>query len=436
MPIVAIVGRPNVGKSTFFNKMSGKRLAIVQDEPGVTRDRIYADAEWCGYNFTMIDTGGIDLRSGGDMPKAIFRQASEAIELADVIVMMTDGKEGLMPADYDAAEILRGCKKPVILVVNKLDNFDTDALYDFYKLGLGEPFPLSAEQGLNTGDLLDKIVAYFTKSEAAEEKGVKIAVVGKPNAGKSSLVNRLLGKERVIVSDTAGTTRDAIDTPFIYGGRDYVIIDTAGIRRKRSIESASVESYSVLRAFEAIRRADVAVLVLDAAEEISEQDTRIAGYIHDSMKPSVIAVNKWDLIEKDTFTIEKYNTALQKEFAFMSYFKSITISAKTGRRADKLMDIVDEAYASAGRRIPTGALNDIINAAIATTEPPSYKGRKLKITYSAQAGVYPPVFVMKVNDAKLMHFSYLRYLENSIRAAADFSGTPIKIVLRNNSGKE
>ncbi len=435
MPIVAIVGRPNVGKSTFFNKMSGTRLAIVQDEPGVTRDRIYADVEWCGYNFTMVDTGGIDLKATDDITKAIFAQAAEAIDVADVIVMMTDGREGLMPADYDAAGVLRGCNKPVILVVNKLDTADTSAMYDFYKLGLGEPFALSAEQGLNTGDLLDVIVSHFPKSAAREEKGLKIAVVGKPNAGKSSLVNRLVGKERMIVSNVAGTTRDAIDTPFTRNGKDYIIIDTAGIRRKRSIEDASVESYSVLRAFEAIRRADVAILVLDAGEDISEQDTRIAGFIHENLKPSVIAINKWDKVEKDTFTIEKYNEALSREFAFMSYFKSITMSALTGQRTDKLLETAEDAYANAGRRISTGALNDIINAAAATTEPPSYKGRKLKIMYSAQAAVYPPTFVLKVNDSRLLHFSYQRYLENSIRAAADFTGTPIKVVLKNNSGE-
>ena len=432
MPTVAIVGRPNVGKSTFFNKISGKRLAIVQDEPGVTRDRIYAQAEWRGFNFTMIDTGGIDLKSDDAVVKSIFKQASEAIETADIILMIVDGKEGLMPADHDAAAVLRASKKPVILAVNKLDNFDTSGIYEFYKLGLGEPFPFSAEQGLNTGDLLDVIVSHFPQTAAEEDKGIKIAVVGKPNAGKSSLVNRLLGKERVIVSDIAGTTRDAIDTPFQYGGKDYVIIDTAGIRRKRSIEDASVESYSVLRAFEAVRRADVAVLILDAGQEISEQDARIAGYIDEWGKPSVVVINKWDLIEKDTFTIEKFNEKLKTEFAFMSYFKSVTISAKTGQRVDRLMSLVEEAFQNSNRRIATGMLNDIINDAIATTEPPSYKGRKLKINYSAQTGVCPPAFTLKVNDAKLIHFSYLRYLENSIRAAADFSGTPIKITAKNN----
>lgn len=430
MPIVAIVGRPNVGKSTFFNKITGKRLAIVQDEPGVTRDRIYAPAEWRGYNFTLADTGGIVLKGGDDITRSVYKQAEEAIAGADVILMIVDGKEGLMPADYDAASVLRSSKKPVVLAVNKLDNFDTSGIYEFYKLGLGEPFPFSAEQGLNLGDLLDKIVEHFPKEEADGEKGIRIAVVGKPNAGKSSLVNRILGKERVIVSETAGTTRDAIDTPFKYDGRDYIIIDTAGIRRKRSVEEASVESYGVLRAFEAVRRADIAVLMLDAGEEVSEQDARIAGFIDEWGKPSVIAVNKWDLIEKDTFTIEKYNESLKREFAFMSYFKNLTISAKTGQRVDKLMELIGEAYANAGRKIQTGLLNDIIGDAVATAEPPSYRGRKLKISYSSQTGVYPPAFTLKVNDASLMHFSYLRYLENSIRAAADFSGTPIRIKVK------
>jgi GTP-binding protein len=430
-PLVAIVGRPNVGKSTFFNKITGRRAAIVQDEPGVTRDRIYGDAEWCGREFTLVDTGGIDLRARDVIFSQMLRQAGEAIAAADLVLLFTDGRAGLTPDDRDAADFLRRTGKPVMLVVNKTDDFKTADVSDFYRLGLGEPFPISAEHGLNTGDLLDKIVAALPAAPAdVSDGGLKIAIVGKPNAGKSSLVNRLLGRERVIVTDIAGTTRDAIDTPFTYKGGAYTLIDTAGIRRKRSVEEGTVESYGVLRAWEAVRRCDVAVLVVDASKDLSEQDTRIAGFIDEQGKPFVAALNKWDAIEKDAHTVESYNAVLSETFAFIKYLKSVTISALTGQRTDKLMETVAAVYSSACRRITTGVLNDIINNAVAVNEPPSYKGRKLKIMYASQSGVCPPTFILKVNDASLVHFSYLRYLENSIRAAADFSGTPIRIIPR------
>jgi GTP-binding protein len=431
-PIVAIVGRPNVGKSTFFNKTTGTRIAIVQDEPGVTRDRLYADAEWRGRAFTLADTGGIELKSADAFFPKMLKQAEEAIRGSDLALLFVDYRAGVTAADFDAAAFLRKTGKPVILVVNKVDNFAGLDLSDFFALNLGEPFPISSEHGLNTGDLLDKILETLPEKgfEDAENAALKIAVAGKPNAGKSSLVNRILKKERVIVSEVAGTTRDAIDTPFSCNGKDYVIIDTAGIRRKRSVDEGTVESYGVLRAFEAIRRCDVAVLVLDAGEELSEQDLKIAGFIDEQGKPSVIALNKWDKIEKDAFTIERYRRQLETDLAFMKYHKSVTISALTGQRTDKLINLIDEVYANASKRVTTGLLNDIINNAVATAEPPSYKGRKLKIRYSSQTGVCPPAFVLKVNDAGLTHFSYLRYLENSIRAAVDFSGTPIRITMR------
>jgi len=430
-PIIAIVGRPNTGKSTFFNKTTGTRIAIVQNEPGVTRDRIYADAEWRGRYFTLADTGGIDLKSGDAFFPKMLKQAEEAIRGAELALLFTDYRDGVTASDYDAANFLRKIGKPVILVVNKVDKFSDVDLSDFYALNMGEPVPISAEHSLNTGDLLDKILEMLPETEIDEQtEALKIAVVGKPNAGKSSLVNRILKRERVIVSEVAGTTRDAVDTPFTYNGRDYIIIDTAGIRRKRSVEEGTVESYSVLRAFEAVRRCAAAVLVLDAGEEISDQDLKIASFIDEQGKPSVIALNKWDIIEKDTFTIEKYKASLNENLAFMKYFKSLTISALTGQRVDKMMELINEAHANASKRITTGLLNDIINNAVATTEPPSFKGRKLKIMYSSQTGTNPPAFVLKVNDSGLMHFSYLRYLENSIRAAVDFSGTPIKISIR------
>ncbi len=427
-PLVAIIGRPNVGKSTFFNRISGKRVSIVKDIPGVTRDRIYVDAEWCGYVFTMIDTGGIEFDDNDTMHGHIRKQAKEAMELADVIVFMVDGKAGLVSTDYDVAELLRTAKKPVVLVVNKLDNFEVEKTYDFYQLGLGEPFAVSCEQAKGLGEVLDEIISHFPEpTDFDEDSALKIAVVGKPNVGKSSIVNKLLGFERVIVSDVAGTTRDAVDTPFEYNGNKYILIDTAGMRRKRGIDEDTVESYSVMRTIAAVRRADVVLIVIDSTQELSEQDVRIAGFVHDEGKPSVIVMNKWDKVEKDTYTVNKLNEKLAQDLAFMSYKKSVYVSAATGQRLDKLVSMVSEAYRNASARISTGLLNDIVGEAVAMTEPPSFSGKKLKIYYTTQPESNPPKFVFFVNDEKLAHFSYRRYLENCLRKAFDFSCTPIRL---------
>lgn len=428
--LIAIVGRPNVGKSTFFNKVIGRKLSITENRPGVTRDRIYASAEWRGKPFTLVDTGGIELKSEDVMWKQIAAQAKLAVETADVILFFVDGKEGLTSSDYDVADYLRRSRKPVVLVVNKLDEYSQDKLFEFYSLGLGEPFGISAEHSRGIGDVLDEAVSSFEEGEEEESDALRIAVVGKPNAGKSSLVNRILGEERTIVTDIAGTTRDAIDTPFERDGEKYVIIDTAGIRRKRSVED-NVEYYSVLRAFDAVRRADVAVLVVDAVEGLTEQDVRIIGMVHEEGKPSVIVMNKWDLVEKDTHTIETFEAKLKEDLKFMDYFKSVYISAKTGQRAEKVLKLAREAYDHAHFRIPTGALNDLLMDAMRISEPPSYQGRRLKLYYASQVSVAPPLFVLMVNDETLLHFSYARYLENVIRQAYDFSGTPIRIQVRN-----
>lgn len=431
-PIVAIVGRPNVGKSTFFNKVCGRRISIVKDTPGVTRDRIYADAEWCGRAFTVIDTGGIEIKSEDIMFKHIRKQAEVAIEIADVIVFMTDAKDGLISSDYDVADILRQSRKPVVLIVNKMDNYKPEELYDFYQLGLGEPFGISCEQAIGLGDALDAVVENFPQNEdTGEDKCLKIALVGRPNVGKSSLVNRLLGADRVIVSDIAGTTRDAVDTPFELNGKKYVIIDTAGMRKKSSVEDDSVEDYSVMRSVWAISRADVVITVLDATVPVSEQDVRIAGYVTEEGKPGIIVVNKWDAIEKDTFTVNKFEDEIKKQFAFMSYYVSLYVSAKTGLRTDKIVALAEKVYENASRRISTGTLNDVVSDAVAATEPPAKSGRRLKIYYATQPDVCPPKIVFFVNDASLVHFSYRRYLENSLRRAFDFSGTPIKLVFNN-----
>lgn len=428
--LIAIVGRPNVGKSTFFNKVIGRKLSITENRPGVTRDRIYASAEWRGKTFTLVDTGGIELKSEDVMWKQIATQAKLAVETADVILFFVDGREGLTSSDYDVADYLRRSRKPVVLVVNKLDDYSEDKLFEFYSLGLGEPFGISAEHSRGIGDVLDQAVESFSKGEEATGDALRIAVVGKPNAGKSSLVNRILGEERTIVTDIAGTTRDAIDSPFERDGEKYVIIDTAGIRRKRSVED-NVEYYSVLRAFDAVRRADVAVLVVDATEGLTEQDVRIIGMVHEEGKPSVIVMNKWDLVEKDTHTIETFEAKLKEDLKFMDYFKSVYISAKTGQRAEKVIKLAREAYDHAHFRIPTGALNDLLMDAMRISEPPSYQGRRLKLYYASQVSVAPPLFVLMVNDETLLHFSYARYLENVIRQAYDFSGTPIRIQVRN-----
>lgn len=435
-PLVAVVGRPNVGKSTFFNRIAGKKISIVKDMPGVTRDRIYADAEWCGHSFTIVDTGGLDVKNKDEFQQNITRQAELAVELAQVVLLFVDGKQGLLPADYDAADFLRKYKVPIVLVVNKIDNNELEKTYEFYNLGLGEPIAISAELNKGIGDLLDVIVSKFkTKVDSlVEDKRIKIAVVGKPNAGKSSLVNKLLGENRVMVSNVAGTTRDAIDSPFKYDGKEYLLIDTAGIRRKSKIDKDSVELYSVIRSFDAIRRADVVVMVVDSVEGLSEQDVRIAGFIHEEGKPSVILMNKWDAIEKDTYTMNKFNEQLAEDLKFMDYYVALYGSALTGLRINKLMESVNQVLENANRRITTGNLNDILQNAVLTTEPPTKNGRRLKIYYITQPSVTPPTFVLFVNDKELMHFSYLRYLENCIRNAVDFKGTPIRLLV--NSKKE
>lgn len=432
-PLVAIVGRPNVGKSTLFNRIVGKRIAIIEDTPGVTRDRIYGDAEWLTHNFTVIDTGGIEPDSDDIILAQMRRQAELAIETSHVIVFVVDGREGLTAADMEVSEMLRRCKKPIVLCVNKVDHVKyEDTAYDFYSLGIGEPVTISAEQGLGIGDLLDEVCKYFPSIEAdVESETISIAVVGKPNVGKSSLVNALLGQERTIVSNIPGTTRDAIDTPFKYNGKDYVLIDTAGIRRKRAVGDENVERYSVIRSLAAIRRCDVALIVIDAEQGLSEQDVRIAGYVHEEGKASVVIVNKWDLIEKDTHTVEKFKKDILTDLAFMSYVPMLFISAKTGQRVQRVMESVNSVLEQASTRITTGILNDIIGEAVTMSEPPFVKGRKLRIFYSTQASIKPPTFIIFVNDAELMHFSYRRYLENYIRKSFKIDSVPIRLIIRN-----
>lgn len=434
-PLIAIVGRPNVGKSTLFNKIAGRKISITENRPGVTRDRLYAEATWRGRNFTVVDTGGIELQSDDVMWKEILRQADTAIETAEVILLMLDGREELTSSDYDVADKLRRSKKPVILVVNKVDNYSPDKLSEYYALGLGEPYAISAEHSQGIGDVLDEALSYFGEGEEEDNDSLKIAVVGKPNAGKSSLVNRLLGFERSIVTDIAGTTRDAIDTKFELDGRKYTLIDTAGIRRKKNV-SDDVEYYSVLRAFDAVRRADVCLLVVDSTEGLTEQDVKIIGYVHEQGKPSVIVMNKWDLIEKNIKTINKYEEKLKFDLKFMDYFQSIYISAKTGQRAEKVLKMARDVYENANRRITTGTLNDLMLDAMRTNEPPASGGRRLKIYYCSQPSVCPPTFVLFVNDEELMHFSYKRYLENVLRRSFDFSGTPIRFVIRKRSEED
>lgn len=438
-PLVAIVGRPNVGKSTFFNKMSGKRIAIVEDTPGVTRDRVYADCEWLTHKFTLIDTGGIDPQSTDPLLKQMRRQAEIAIETCDVILFFVDGKQGLTADDETVADMLRRSGKPVVLVVNKIDNIrQMDGIYDFYSLGIGDPIGISSLNLLNLGDLLDIVVGYFPEeTEEEEETGaVSIAVVGKPNVGKSSLVNRILGEDRVMVSDIAGTTRDAIDTRFQDGDDEYIIIDTAGIRRKRAIEYQSLERFSVVRSLAAIDRCDVAVLVIDAKDGVSEQDSKIAGYIDEKGKAAVIAINKWDAMEKETGTLEKYTKEVREKLKFMDYAPVVYISALTGQRVNKLLSAVKSAYEQSVRRVTTGLLNDILADAQNALQPPTTSGRRLRIYYATQQTVKPPTFIMFVNDESLMHFSYERYLENQFRKAFGFEGTPIRFFLREREKKE
>lgn len=432
-PLVALVGRANVGKSTFFNRIIGKRISIVDDMPGVTRDRIYGDATWLNYSFSVVDTGGIEPVMDSVISKQMRRQAELAIETADVIIFMVDGRDGLVGADEEVADMLRKSKKPIVLAVNKVDHPKyEDSIYDFYALGLGTPITISAQQGLGLGDLLDEVVSHFAPIEIDEDedKPIMISVAGKPNVGKSSLVNALLGSNRTIVSDIPGTTRDAIDTPFSYDGKDYIMVDTAGIRRKRAIEDESVERYSVIRSLDAIRRVDVVLIVIDAEQGLSEQDVRIAGYVHEEGKAAILVVNKWDLIEKDTHTMNEFKKKLSVDLAFMNYVPMLFVSAKTGQRVNKIMELVLEVYEQNSRRISTGTLNDVISEAVTITEPPSDKGRRLKIYYGTQVATNPPTFVLFVNEPETMHFSYKRYLENYLRKSFMLDKTPVRLIVR------
>lgn len=432
-PKVAIVGRPNVGKSTLFNRLTGGRTAIVEDTPGITRDRIYKDAEWCGKTFTLIDTGGIEPKSDDVILRQMKRQAELAIEQADVIIFMVDVKSALTAADIDVAAMLQKSGKPLVLACNKTDTPGEPPMefYEFYNLGIGEPFAISSTHGMGLGELLDEVCSYFPGEDIdpEEDGSIKIAVAGKPNAGKSSLVNCILGEDRVIVSDIPGTTRDAVDSEFEKDGQKYVIIDTAGMRKRGKIDD-NVERYSVVRSLNAIEKSDVCVIMIDAAEGISEQDSKIAGYAHDNGRASIIAVNKWDLIEKNDKTMEEFKKKISDTLPFMSYAPQVYISAKTGQRTDKLIDTVKYVYEKHNTHIPTGALNDILSEAINKNQAPSDKGKRLKIYYATQASSAPPTFVFFVNDKELMHFSYLRYLENQIRNAFDLTGTPLKFIIR------
>lgn len=432
LPVVGIVGRSNVGKSTLFNRIVGKRISIVQDEIGVTRDRIYATAEWCGHSFTLIDTGGIELKSKDEFAEDIAKQADIAIDMSDVILYVVDAKTGILPNDIAVAEKLRRSKKKIVLICNKLDDYKPEELYDFYTLGLGEPFGVSAQQGKGIGDALDKVVSYFgERKETNEDDGViKIAIVGKPNAGKSSIVNRLANEERVIVSSVAGTTRDAIDVPFNYNKQKYLIIDTAGMRRKSNIEDETVERYSIFRTIDSIKRADVVVVVIDVSVPLSEQDVKVCALAHNENKPIVIVMNKWDLVDKNKDTMNKVTKQLETDLAFMNYFKPVYLSALTAKRMDKLMPAINEAYANANRKITAGVFNEILQTAYSVTAPPAKKGKKLRIFYGTQTGVCPPTFVLFVNDTSLVTDNYLRYLENSLRKSVDYTGTPIRITVK------
>lgn len=430
-PLVAVVGRPNVGKSTLFNKLVGKRVSIVEDVEGVTRDRLYCDTDWCGKAFTLIDTGGLDVRSDDEMLSHIREQAKVAVDIADCILFVVDGRAGVTSNDREVASFLRRSGKPIVLAVNKLDNNEVDKTYDFYELGIGEPFAVSAVQGMGLGDLLDAVAEHLPECDGEGEDDVlDIAIVGKPNAGKSSLTNKILGYDRVIVSNIAGTTRDAIDTPFERDGVRYNLIDTAGIRKKSSVDRG-VEQYSVLRALAAVRRADVVFVVIDSADGVTEQDVKICGYVHEQGKPSVIVMNKWDAVEKDTHTSSIMTKQLAAQLKFMDYFVAVYVSAMTGQRVEKLLAEARNVYEQASRRVTTSVLNDVVRDAILAVEPPSDNGRRLKVLYATQSDVCPPTFVFFVNDEKLVHFSYRRYLENSLRKAFEFRGTPIRLVFRN-----
>ena len=433
-PIVAIVGRPNVGKSTLFNRIAGERISIVEDTPGVTRDRIYADAEWLDHHFTLIDTGGLEPDSDDMMLKHMYSQAEIAISSADVILFVVDVRTGMTDMDMQVANILRKADKPVVLAVNKVDDLAKYGMqvYEFYSLGLGDPFGVSGGQMIGLGDLLDEVVKHFPadKDDSAEDDSIKVAIIGKPNVGKSSLVNRILGENRVIVSDVAGTTRDAIDSEYELNGQKYVFIDTAGMRRKAKIKE-SIEKYSIIRAVAAVERADVCILMINAVEGITEQDTKVAGIAHEAGKAVIIAVNKWDLIEKDNHTMNKFLKDIDTEFKYLSYAPRIFISAATGQRVTKLFELITMVSENNSRRIATGILNDVLIEAMAMNQPPAEKGKQLRIYYMTQVSVKPPTFVLFVNDTELLHFSYKRYLENQLRDAFGFVGTPIHFIARN-----
>ena len=434
-PLVAVVGRPNVGKSTFFNKIAGRRISIVEDTPGVTRDRIYADVQWLNRSFTLIDTGGIDPSTEDILLKQMREQAQIAIDSCDLILFFVDARTGMTADDLEVANMLRKAAKPVLPVVNKVDYAGLeDEIYDFYALGLGDPIAISSTNMLGLGDLLDAVLALLPAPDAdeteEEDHPIHIAVLGRPNVGKSSLVNRLLGENRALVSDIPGTTRDAIDTPLEIDGQRYVLIDTAGLRRKRTIEDESIERYSVVRTLAAARRCDVALILVDAEEGVTEQDTKVADFVLEEGKAAILVVNKWDIPAKETGTLEAYDRKVREAFKFMSYAPVLFISALTGQRVNRVLPAVREVYAQASKRVTTGVLNDVLSDATAALQPPSSGGRRLKIYYATQQGVCPPTFVLFINEEKLMHFAYQRYLENQFRKAFGFEGTPMRFILR------
>lgn len=439
-PVVAIVGRPNVGKSTLFNALAGEQISIVKDTPGVTRDRIYADVEWLNHQFTMIDTGGIEPDSKDIILSQMREQAEIAIATADVIIFIVDVRQGLVDADGKVADMLRRSKKPVILAVNKVDNFDKfmPDVYEFYNLGIGEPIPVSAASRLGIGELLDEVISHFSMEQLeddSEDDRPRVAIVGKPNVGKSSIINKLVGSNRVIVSDIAGTTRDAIDTEVIHNGKPYVFIDTAGLRRKNKIKE-ELERYSIIRTVTAVERADVVLVVIDATEGVTEQDAKIAGIAHERGKGVIIVVNKWDAIEKNDKTIYEHTKKIQEVLAFMSYAEIMFVSAQTGQRLPKMFDLIDTVIETQNMRIATGVLNEILTEAVAMQQPPSDKGKRLKLFYITQVSVKPPTFVIFVNDKELMHFSYTRYIENKIRDTFGFRGTSLRFIIRERKEKE
>ena len=437
-PMVAIVGRPNVGKSTLFNALAGERISIVKDTPGVTRDRIYADVSWLDRDFTMIDTGGIEPDSKDVILSQMREQAQIAIDTADVIIFMTDVKQGLQDADAKVADMLRRSHKPVVLVVNKVDNFDKymSEVYEFYNLGIGDPFPISSASRLGLGDMLDQVISYFPAKDASdeEEEIPRIAVVGKPNVGKSSLINKLVGENRVIVSDIAGTTRDAVDTKVKYHGKEYIFVDTAGLRRKSKIKE-ELERFSIIRAVAAVEKADVVIVMIDATEGVTEQDAKIAGIAHERGKGIIVAVNKWDAVEKDDKTMYRHKEKIRQVLSFMPYAEIMFISVKTSQRLHKIYETIDAVLENNSMRIATGVLNEIVMEAVAMQQPPSDKGKRLKIFYVTQVAVKPPTFVIFVNDKELMHFSYVRYLENRIRETFGFAGTSLKFIVRERKEK-